>query len=125
MSTWSDVDEPVLRWVGSLDSTFLPQPIGFRLGLRDGIEDPSEEVPSLSSELVDESLRRLLDHGLISGRRKEAIGFADWARLRITGQGRQVLGDWPDLDRVASVEGMQLLLDALADEAKDPPTRTA
>lgn len=40
-----------------------------------------------------------------------------WWRLRVTAVGLQVLGEWPDLDRVASAVSLRNVLLQLAGEA--------
>jgi hypothetical protein len=132
MSTWTERDKPVLRWLREQGSSFLPEPWNLRLGLRDWVEPP-EEVPGLTSQQMDQALVRLLEHNLIDGRRQEAIGFASWSGLgrnapgkqvvgllaRLTAQGMQVLGEWPDLDQLTSAVGMKMLLNELAKSAAD------
>lgn len=118
MSTWTERDKPVLRWLREQGSSFLPEPWNLRLGLRDWVEAP-EEVPGLTSQQMDQALVRLLEHNLIDGRRQEAIGFASWSGLRLTAQGMQVLGEWPDLDQLTSAVGMKMLLNELAKSAAD------
>jgi hypothetical protein len=118
MSTWIESDEPTLRWLREQGSSFLPETWIFRLGLRQSVE-PAAEVPSLDSEQMDRALTRLYEHGLIDGRRQEAIGFASWSGLRVTARGMQVLGEWPDLDQLTSAVGMKMLLDELAKSAPD------
>lgn len=116
MSTWTDSDEPVLRWLRNQGSSFLPEPWSLRLGLRDSVEPP-DEVAGLDSERLDQALVRLLDHGLVDARRQETIGFASWTGLRVTARGMQVLGEWPDLDQLASAVGVKMLLNELAKSA--------
>lgn len=124
MSTWTESDEPVLRWLHAEVPSFLPETWRLRLGLRDSVE-PSDEVPGLSSEQMDQALARLLEHGLIAGRRKETIGYASWSALRLTARALQVLGEWPDLDQLTSAVGMKMLLDELAKSADDPEDQGA
>ena len=119
MTTWSEVDEPVLRWLADFGPTFIPQGWQFQFALRDYAE-PAEEVEGLTSEQMDQALTRLFDHGLIDGRRTETIGYSIWTRLRVTALGLQLLGEWPELDRLANAEGLRLLLTALADQADTP-----
>ena len=116
MSTWTDSDEPVLRWLRNQGSSFLPEPWSLRLGLRDSVEPP-DEVAGLDSERLDQALFRLLEHGLVDARRQETIGFASWTGLRVTARGMQVLGEWPDLDQLASAVGVKMLLNELAKSA--------
>jgi hypothetical protein len=118
MSTWIESDEPTLRWLREQGSSFLPETWILRLGLRQSVE-PAAEVPSLDSEQMDRALTRLHGHGLIDGRRQEAIGFASWSGLRLTARGMQVLGEWPDLDQLTSAVGIKMLLDELAKSAAD------
>jgi hypothetical protein len=84
--------------------------------LRDSVEPP-DEVAGLDSEHLDQALVRLLEHGLVDGKRQETIGFASWTGLRVTARGMQVLGEWPDLDQLASAVGVKMLLNELAKSA--------
>jgi hypothetical protein len=118
MSTWTESDEPVLRWLRAQGSSFLPEPWNLKLGLRDSVEPP-DEVPGLNSEQMDQALTRLLEHGLTNGRRQETIGYAFWSSPRLTARGMQVLGEWPDFDQLATAVGMKMLLNELAKSATD------
>lgn len=118
MSTWTESDEPVLRWLQAQAPSFLPQTWRLELGLRDSVEPP-DEVPGLNSEQMDQALTRLLEHGLIAGRRQETIGYAYWSGLRVTARALQVLGEWPDLDQLTSAVGVKMLLNELARSAGD------
>jgi hypothetical protein len=40
-----------------------------------------------------------------------------WWRLRVTGLGLQVLGEWPDLDRIASAVSIRNVLVELSNDA--------
>lgn len=124
MSTWTEIDEPVLRWLRGKGSSFLPEVWILELGLRNGVE-PSQEIDGLSTEQEHEALVRLQGHGLIEGRCQEAIGFSTWSRLRVTARGLQVLGEWPDLDQLASAVGLKLLLNELASRAADSDDQSA
>jgi hypothetical protein len=81
-------------------------------------------VPGLDERQVDGALIRLNDDGLIDGKRQDYMALAVWSRLRVTGRGLQVLGEWPELDRLNSAEGLRLLLDRMADEIEDPEERS-
>jgi hypothetical protein len=118
MSTWSEIDERVLNWIQSQPSSALPQPWQLKLGLRREVEPP-DELPGVNSEDMDEALIRLDQHGLISGRRQETIGYAYWSGLRVTASGMQILGQWPDLDRLTTAVGLKLLINDLAEAAGD------
>jgi hypothetical protein len=122
MTRWEEVDEPVLRWLTEQRSSFID---GWGLELTIRPEPaPSEEVPGLDERQIDGALIRLKDHGLIDGNRLETSALAVWSRLRVTGVGQQVLGEWPELDRLNSAEGLRLLLDRLAEETEDPEERS-
>lgn len=124
VSTWTKVDEPVLRWLREEGSSFLPQAWGLELGLR-GSAEPSEEIEGLTTEQEDQALTRLLEYGLIDGERGETTAFAHWLGLRVTGRGMQVLGEWPDLDQLAGAVGLKLLLNELAVHAPDTEDQSA
>jgi hypothetical protein len=112
---WERVDEPVLRWVATLPSS-LEMEI-HELKLAD--PPPFEAVEGVTSRDVHESLQRLASHGLISGSESPAMQSTDWSKLRVTAHGWIVLGEWPDLDRVASAASVHTLLRALAEEAPE------
>jgi hypothetical protein len=124
VSTWTESDEPVLRWLREQRPSFLPEIWNLQLGLRRSVEPP-DEVAGLDSEQMDLALTRLFDHGLIDGRRQETIGYAYWSALRLTARGMQVLGEWPDLDQLASAMGTKALLDEMAKSAEDPEDKRA
>jgi hypothetical protein len=109
---WERVDEPVLRWVASLPG--LTAEI-YDIQIRD--PEPFEHVPGLDSREVDDSLRRLRSYGLIDGRAADAMQTSMWSSLRVTAHGLIYLGEWPDLDRVATAVSLHRLLRALAEEA--------
>jgi hypothetical protein len=113
---WDRADEPILRWVAALSSALDPTaPLVLELGE----PEPFPDVPSLTSQDVQESLRRLKSHGLIDGHEAAAMGSSTWSSLRVTAPGLVVLGEWPDLDRVATAASLHQLLRALSDAAPD------
>lgn len=118
MSRWEEVDEPVLRWLAARPSSFIHS-WALDLGIRREIP-ACEEIPGLDERDVDGALTRLKGHGLIDGNRQESIEKAYWSRLRVTGLGLQILGEWPDLDRLSQAAGLRLLLTKIADESDDP-----
>lgn len=79
----------------------------------------------LDARQVDEALTRLYGHGLIEGVRGATTHYAHWSQLRLTAQGLILLGEWPDLDRVASAQGLTVLLAELAEEASDADDKKA
>lgn len=117
VTTWSEIDEPVLCWLferdadpewkGRIQLTLRPRPEAFA------------ELAGLDTVQGDAALVRLQDHMLIAGHRSEAIGYSLWSRLRLRAEGLILLGEWPDLDRIASATGLQALLAALAEQAED------
>lgn len=112
---WERIDEPVLRWVASLPSPF---DIGIlKLATRE--PEPFEDVPGIDTFEAHESLMRLSSHGLVDGDQSGTIGYRLWGKLRITAQGLIVLGEWPDLDRVATAAALHRLLRAMSDEAPE------
>lgn len=74
---------------------------------------------------VDAALVRLADHMLIAGDRVETTGYARWGSGRLRAQGRILLGEWPDLDRIASATELQTLVALLAEGADDAADRAA
>jgi hypothetical protein len=125
MTTWSDVDEPLLRWLLDREATDDMYREIIKLTLRTDPEPEPEFGPGLDSGQVDDGLRRLRDHRLIEGERGETIGYAIWSKLRLRAEGLIVLGEWPDLERVASFTGVQTLVATLAEQTADPDDRRA
>jgi hypothetical protein len=120
MSTWQDVDQPVLRWV--LERSDEPEWYAtiLRLKLRPEAEAFDEiDDCDLDSIKVDEALIRLEGHGLIAGQRSETVAYSIWSQLRVTADGLIVEQEWPDLDRAASFEGIRVILAKLAQEQAD------
>jgi hypothetical protein len=121
VTTWTEIDEPILRWflereedpewTGRLHLTMRPQP------------EPLPEFGGLDNMQVDAALVRLQDHMLISGERTETTGYARWSWLRLRAEGLILLGEWPDLDQIASAIGLQTLIAALADDVDDAEDR--
>ncbi len=125
VSTWDAVDDLVLRWLFAQDSN--PDWDG---RLRDLVLRPTPEPQTafdddLDARQVDEALTRLKGYGLLVGERHETTHYAYWSQLRLTADGLVVLGEWPDLDRVASAQGMVALLTELAEEATDTEDQRA
>jgi hypothetical protein len=89
----------------------------FNLELRQ--PEPFKAVPGLTSREVQESLLRLRSHGLIDGMESPAMGNSTWSRLRVTAAGLIVMGEWPDLDRVATAASLHRLLRALSKDAPE------
>jgi hypothetical protein len=81
--------------------------------------EPFEALPALTSQDVHEALLRLQSHGLIDGRESKAMQSSTWSLLRVTAGGLIVLGEWPDLDRVATAAALHRLLRALAEGAPE------
>jgi hypothetical protein len=109
------VDQPVLRWVFGLPSTL--EHILYTLHEREPV--PDDEIPGLDSREINESLHRLASHGLIDGRSAQTSHDTSWSQLRITAQGLRLLGEWPDLDLVASAATFHHVLRRLAEDAPD------
>jgi hypothetical protein len=122
---WERVDERVLRWVSGIPSSL--QPIVYSFEEREPV--PDEDLTGLNSREVNDSLHRLLSHRLIYGRPRPGMQHTTWARLRITAYGLRVLGEWPDLDLVASAAALHHILRHLGEEApeesKGPLVRAA
>jgi hypothetical protein len=112
---WEHVDEPVLRWVASLPPSLEMELHEFQL--RE--PQPFAPIDGLDTRNVRESLHRLRSHGLIAGDESLTTHDESWHKLRVTAFGWVVLGEWPDLDRVATAASIHRLLRALADEAPE------
>ena len=76
-------------------------------------------MPGLDTAEVGASLRRLGDAGFIAGR----SDYESWWDLRLAPRGLVYLGEWPDLELVASAATLHRVLRAVADEA--PPAERA
>jgi hypothetical protein len=117
MSTWDEVDDRILRWLLAQDSS--PE---WR-GISGSLPNQPEPVPrfgeDLDSRQVAESLRRLVGYGFVDGTREATFSDVTWTDLRVTARGLIVLGEWPDMDRVAGAHGLVFLLSELAGEASD------
>lgn len=99
MTTWDDIDEPVLRFVAAQGSSMPPSWV-WRLELRPTIA--STEVKGVDERQIDEAMLGLQSAGLVDVRQRvETIGYAVWTRPRVTALGSMVPGMWPDLDQVA------------------------
>lgn len=122
MALWDDIDEPVLRWVHALPP-ILEQERTYEMAIREPVE--CHDIPGLRSDDVHASLVRLLDHKLISAENTHHSAGARWYSLRVSVQGLVVLGEWPDLDRVASVASLQLLLQEFAEASETSEEKTA
>lgn len=125
MSTWDEIDELVLRWLLAQEAD--PHWTGM---IRDLVMRPEPEPqPAFDGELdalqVDEALTRLAEHGFIAGDRNETTHYAIWSDLRVKADGLIVLGEWPDLNRVATAQSIVALLAELAIEASDPDYKKA
>jgi hypothetical protein len=119
---WDRVDEPILRWVASLGSVMDSDN---RLDLELREPEPFDPVPGLMSGDVQQSIKRLRSHRLIEGNEAAASGNSTWTRLRVTAAGLILLGEWPDLDRVATAAPLYRLLRGLSDNAPGEADRTA
>src|SRR6266540_5509492 len=54
-----------------------------------------------------------------SGSTPPPLASTDWSKLRVRASGWIVLGEWPDLERVATAASLHRLLRALADDAPE------
>ena len=81
--------------------------------------EPFAAIDGLSTRDVRDSLHRLRSHRLIDGDDSLSTQDETWHKLRVTAFGWIVLGEWPDLDRVASAASIHRLLRALAEEAPE------
>jgi hypothetical protein len=80
----------------------------------------SPDLKGLDWKQIDASLRRLHGYGFIAGSPGPAGETGTiWSKLRIRAQGLQQLDEWPDLDRIASALGMEMMLDELARATSD------
>lgn len=118
MTTWDRVDEPVLRWIRDDWPLKLGERHQYTFETRP--PEPIPELDDLPSDELHESLRRLYEAELIDGLVAEAMsGRTTWTNLRLTSLGLVAIGEWPDLDLIASAVGIHDVLDALADAAPE------
>jgi hypothetical protein len=124
VSTWTEIDERVLRWLLAQDVN--PGRDG-RIKLTVyGDPQPFQDLNGqIDSRQADEAPTRLHSYGLIAGVRTGTAMAAFWSGLRLAPRGLILLGEWPDLDRVASLEGLQAVFAELAKQAEDAGDRTA
>jgi hypothetical protein len=107
---WDGVDEPVLKFVATFP---------YKYDLRLNRNEASEEIPSMTGEELDASLRRLMNFGLITWRsRSETSGFFHFTGLRLSPDGLRVLGHWPPTEEAMLGGAVVQILRALADEAE-------
>ena len=123
-TVWERVDERVLLWVATLPPAFTnqepyhfpPQPHAFA------------PIEGLNTREVGESIRRLVAAGFVSGVEQDRHG-EDWSELRLGPRGLVYLGEWPDVELVASALTFHRLLRAVAEAApeaeRDALTRAA
>jgi len=105
-STWERVDKPVLRFV---------QEAEYNAQYRFDREGPTEEVPHLDGAELDDALRRLGEHGLITwAERVETLGAYIYSRLRLAPGGLRVLGEWPPAERAQLGAAVVAILRCLA-----------
>jgi hypothetical protein len=116
--TWDRVDEPVLRWIRDDWPLKLGERHQYTFDTRP--PEPIPELDNLPSDELHESLLRLHEAELIDGLVAEAMsGSTTWTNLRLTSLGLVAIGEWPDLDLIASAVGIHDVLDALADAAPE------
>jgi len=111
-STWERVDEPVLRFVWEAE---------YNAQYRFDREGSTEEVPHLDGAELDDALRRLCEHGLITwAERVETFGAYTYSRLRLAPDGLRVLGEWPPAERAQLGAAIVAILRNLAEDTHDP-----
>jgi hypothetical protein len=116
MTVWDEIDDGVLRWVFALPPSFDTHEI-LDFPINEPI--PFGPIPELDTGAVTKSLERLRGHGLIAGECSRWFGGDGWHDLRVTARGLMYLGEWPDLDLVATAASMNQLLRLAAAEAPE------
>ncbi len=111
-TVWERVDERVLRWVAELPPAFSNDQIYDFPSHR---SEPFAPIPDLNTGEVGAGLRRLADAGFIAGKLDRS--GESWWSLRLRPRGLVYLGEWPDLELVASAATLHRALRALAEEA--------
>ena len=118
--TWEALELPVLRWV-------LEHGDGGTGCLAFGSTQPFAGIPELTEAQVAEAIRRLTQHGLVTGPGPVVTNAYDrWPRLRPTADGLRVLGEWPPAKAASVNEALALILRSLADRDElDEEEKTA
>jgi hypothetical protein len=126
VTLWEEVDERVLRWVFALPPTWGREKL---LDLPIKHPQPVDGLDGIDSRTLAESLRRLHGFGLVDGMNDEyhdGEGYGDgWDSLRVTALGLIYLGEWPDLDLVATASAIRHVLRAAAEQAPNDEDRNA
>jgi len=109
--TWDELELPVLQWVH--EQTWAQPGELHHLG-----DDGSVALPQFSEAQVDEALLRLLEYGLIAGKRDEAL-VVWWSNVRPTANGLRVLAEWPPVEAAAINDTLARILRAIAGDLND------
>ena len=112
---WEAIDRPVLAWIKD-------QPLDVEWQFNRG-DEPSDEIPSISNDELDLSLRRLMESELVVGKRYETSGFYAWTHLRISAGGLRILGEWPPVQGADVSHLLCLMLEELAEDAPEGEAR--
>lgn len=90
--------------------------------------DPFSPLDGIDTQQVSEALYRLPSADLITADYENYGRSASWWHLRVAPLGLKVLGEWPDVERIASAVGIRELFLHLAYAARphnQPPLRRA
>jgi hypothetical protein len=117
MTVWHEIDERVLLWVADV----LPASFDMQLVEVSTDDEPSEQAEGVTNRQVIEALIRLESYGLVEFwvEPQQTSSKVIFSRPRLTAQGHQVLGDWPDLDGVTAMDTVRLALNAMAEQAPE------
>lgn len=113
MTTWDDRDLPVLQFLAGRGA-------GRELLTTHRLsEDSHDQLPELTERDVYRAITTLVDAGYVEYGTREAEGGGDvmWIDLRVTGTGKQVLGDWPLFASLGEPAQLAALLEHLAHQA--------
>jgi hypothetical protein len=116
VTIWTEHGEPVLRHLAER-ATFPIQPFQ-----ADPSDDPHPELPDLAQRDVLRAIELLHDDGYVKWKNRESWGTGEamWLDLRVTGRGKQELGDWPRrFEALGEVELLAAIVEELANAA--PP----
>jgi hypothetical protein len=122
VSAWDETDERVLRWAFERPTTLEDAQI---LELELSEPEPFPELPGINSRQVSKALYRLASADLITAEFRDRARYVDWWHIRVAPLGLIVLGEWPDLERIASAVGIRELLLELAGAAKNDDDEAA
>lgn len=113
MTIWEERDLPVLHFLAGRS---VQQEL---FTTHRYAEEPHSELPELSERDVYRAVTTLVDADFLTYGEREPEGGGDvmWIDLRVTGLGKQVLGEWPLFAALGDPAQLAELLERLAERA--------